>query len=110
MDAAAADLRTGGTGAEVFGGMRDRIAASWPDGEFPHHGGHGVGLTVFYDPPVIPSDGPPLASWVVRALVPGVYLPRPVGVRTPNLFLVTPDRAVELAQAMQPPRSPRCPA
>jgi len=107
MDAAAADLRTGGTGAEVFGGMRDRIAASWPDGEFPHHGGHGVGLTVFDDPHVIPSDGRPLESWMVMALEPGVYLPGRFGVRTENLFLVTPDGAVELAQAMQRPLSPQ---
>jgi Xaa-Pro aminopeptidase len=107
MDAAAADLRTGGTGAEVFGGIRGRIAAAWPDGEFPHHGGHGVGLTVFDDPHVIPSDGRALESWMVMALEPGVYLPGRFGVRTENLFLVTPDGAVELAQAMQRPLSPQ---
>src|SRR5260370_7897550 len=93
MGAAAADLRTGGTGAEVFGGMRDRIAASWPDGEFPHHGGHGVGLTLFDDPHVIPPDGPPLASWMVLALGPAVYLPRPVGRPPPTPFPVPPHRA-----------------
>ncbi len=106
MDAAAADLRTGATGAEVFGGIRDRIAAAWPGGEFPHHGGHGVGLTVFDDPHVIPSDGRALESWMVMALEPGVYLPGRFGVRHENLFLVTPDGAVELAQAMQRPLSP----
>jgi Xaa-Pro aminopeptidase len=106
MDAAAADLRTGSTGAAVFGGIRDRVAAAWPDGEFPHHGGHGVGLTVFDDPHVIPSDGQALESWMVMALEPGVYLPGRLGVRTENLFLVTPDGAVELAQAMRRPLSP----
>ena len=55
MDAAAAEMRAGATGAQVFGGLRDRIAAAWPDGEFPHHGGHGVGLTVFDDPHIIPA-------------------------------------------------------
>ncbi len=55
--------------------MRDRIAAAWPDGEFPHHGGHGVGLSVFDDPHVIPADEQPLESWMVMALEPGVYLP-----------------------------------
>jgi Xaa-Pro aminopeptidase len=107
MDAAAADLRTGGTGAQVFGVMRDRIAAAWPDSEFPHHGGHGVGLTVFDDPHVIPSDGRALESWMVMALEPGVYLPGRFGVRCENLFLVTPDGAVELAQAMARPLSPQ---
>ena len=107
MDAAAADLRTGGTGAQVFGVMRDGIAAAWPDGEFPHHGGHGVGLTVFDDPHVIPSDGRALESWMVMALEPGVYLPGRFGVRCENLFLVAPDGAVELAQAMARPLSPQ---
>ncbi len=106
MDAAAADLRTGATGAAVFGGIRDRIAAAWPEGEFPHHGGHGVGLTVFDDPHVIPAEGRTVASWMVMALEPGVYLPGRFGVRTENLFLVTPDGAVELAQAMARPLSP----
>ena len=110
MDAAAADLRTGGTGAHVFGGIRDRIAAAWPDGEFPHHGGHGVGLTVFDDPHVIPSDSQALESWMVMALEPGVYLPGRFGVRCENLFLVTPDGAVELAQAMARPLSPQAQA
>jgi Xaa-Pro dipeptidase len=107
MDAAAADLRTGATGAAVFGGIRDRIAAAWPQGEFPHHGGHGVGLTVFDDPHVIPAEGRTVESWMVMALEPGVYLPGRFGVRTENLFLVTPDGAVELAQAMARPLSPR---
>jgi Xaa-Pro aminopeptidase len=107
MDAAAADLRTGATGAAVFGAMRDRIAAAWPDGEFPHHGGHGVGLTVFDDPHVIPAEDRTVGSWMVMALEPGVYLPGRFGVRTENLFLVTPDGAVELAQAMARPLSPQ---
>jgi len=107
MDAAAADLRTGATGAAVFAGMRDRIAAAWPDGEFPHHGGHGVGLTVFDDPHVIPSDARAVENWMVLALEPGVYLPGRFGVRIENLFLVTPDGAVELAQAMRRPLGPQ---
>jgi Xaa-Pro aminopeptidase len=107
MDSAAADLRTGATGAAVFGGIKDRIAAAWPEGEFPHHGGHGVGLTVFDDPHVIPAEDRTVASWMVMALEPGVYLPGRFGVRTENLFLVTPEGAVELAQAMARPLSPQ---
>ena len=107
MDAAAADMRTGATGAQVFGGLRDGIAAAWPDGEFPHHGGHGVGLTVFDDPHIIPAGSLPLESWMVMAVEPGVYLPGRFGVRNENLFLVTPDGAVELAQAMARPLSPQ---
>ena len=103
LAAAAAELRTGNTGAAVFGGMRERIAATWPDGEFPHHGGHGVGLTVFDDPHVIPSGSQAVDSWMVMALEPGVYLPGRFGVRRENLFLVTPDGAIELAEAVGRP-------
>jgi Xaa-Pro aminopeptidase len=110
LAAAAADLRSGATGAQVFGGMRDRILAAWPDGEFPHHGGHGVGLSVFDDPHVIPSDQQRLESWMVLALEPGVYLPGRFGVRRENLFLVTPDGGVELTQAVSRPLAARAQA
>src|SRR5204862_7953990 len=40
----AARLVPGATGAEVYAEMKQQIAASFPGGEFPHHGGHGVGL------------------------------------------------------------------
>ena len=107
LDAAAADLRSGATGAQVFGGMRDRILAAWPEGEFPHHGGHGVGLSVFDDPHVIPSDEQRLENWMVLALEPGVYLPGQFGVRRENLFLVTPHGGVELTQAVSRPLDAR---
>jgi Xaa-Pro aminopeptidase len=110
LDAAAADLRSGATGAQVFGGMRDRILAAWPGGEFPHHGGHGVGLSVFDDPHVIPSDEQPLEDWMVLALEPGVYLPGRFGVRRENLFLVTPDGGVELTEAVSRPLDARAQA
>jgi Xaa-Pro aminopeptidase len=104
---AATELRTGATAAGVFRAMKARIAAAWPDGEFPHHGGHGVGLSVFDDPHVIPSDASVLDDWMVMALEPGVYLPGRFGVRQENLFLVTPDGAVELSEAMRRPLSDR---
>jgi Xaa-Pro dipeptidase len=107
MDAGAMELRTGASGNAVFRGIRDRIAAAWPDGEFPHHAGHGVGLSVFDDPHLIPADSRPVQSWMVMAMEPGVYLPGRFGVRNENLFLVTPAGGVELSQAMARPLSPQ---
>ena len=107
LEAAAAELRSGATGAQVFGGMRGRILAVRPGGEFPHHGGHGVGLSVFDDPHVIPSDQQRLENWMVLALEPGVYLPGRFGVRRENLFLVTPDGGVELTRAVNRPLAAR---
>jgi Xaa-Pro aminopeptidase len=108
--AAAAQLRSGATGAQVFGGMRELILAVRPGGEFPHHGGHGVGLSVFDDPHVIPSDRQRLENWMVLALEPGVYLPGRFGVRRENLFLVTPDGGVELTDAVSRPLGARAQA
>jgi Xaa-Pro aminopeptidase len=110
LDAAAGELRSGASGAQVFAGMRDRILAARPDGEFPHHGGHGVGLSVFDDPHVIPTDNQRLESWMVLALEPGVYLPGQFGVRRENLFLVTPDGGVELTRAASRPLDDRAQA
>ena len=107
LDATASDLRDAASSADVYRAMRGRIAAAWPDGEFPHHAGHGIGLSVCDDPHVIPSDAGVLESWMVLALEPGVYLPGRFGVRKENLFLVTPDGAVELAEAMRRPLSDR---
>jgi Xaa-Pro aminopeptidase len=107
LTAAARELRAGAASADVYRAMSGRIAAAWPGGEFPHHGGHGVGLSVFDDPHVIPSDASVLESWMVLALEPGVYLPGRFGVRRENLFLVTPDGAVELTEAMRRPLTDR---
>lgn len=107
LEATASDLRETASSADVYRAMSERIAAAWPDGEFPHHGGHGIGLGVCDDPHVIPSDAGVLESWMVLALEPGVYLPGRFGVRKENLFLVTPDGAVELAEAMRRPLSDR---
>jgi Xaa-Pro aminopeptidase len=107
LTAAANELRAAAGSADVYRAMTERIAAAWPGGEFPHHGGHGVGLSVCDDPHVIPADAGVLESWMVLALEPGVYLPGRFGVRKENLFLVTPDGAVELAEAMRRPLSDR---
>jgi Xaa-Pro aminopeptidase len=87
--------------------MRDRVLTLRPEGEFPHHGGHGVGLSVFDDPHVIPTDEQQLENWMVLALEPGVYLPRRFGVRRENLYLVTPRGGIELTEAMSRPLDAR---
>jgi len=107
LASAAADLRAGTTGAAVFTAMRDRILHAWPDGEFPHHGGHGVGLSVFDDPHVIPTDRRRVDSWMVMALEPGIYFPGRFGVRRENLYLVTPEGGLELSAEFAQPLEQR---
>lgn len=100
LAACAAELRPGVTGAEIFAGMSDRVSAAFPAGELRHHGGHGLALTAFEDPHMIPKDHTPLESWMLISLEPGVYIPGRVGARVENSFIVTPDGGVELRDAL----------
>lgn len=97
---AASELRTGNTGAAIFAGIHRRILEAFPGGEFPHHGGHGLALSAFEDPHLIPGDETPLENWMVMAIEPGVYFPGRIGARVENVFIVTPDGGVELRDAM----------
>jgi Xaa-Pro aminopeptidase len=95
--AAAGDaLVPGATGAQVFAQIDGAIKAAFPGGEFPHHGGHGIGLGGFEDPHIIPTDDTPFEEGMVLAVEPGVYFAGRFGARVENLFLVTPDGGVEL--------------
>lgn len=96
LERARAELVPGATGAEIFRAMDDRIKQAFPDGEFPHHGGHAIGLTAFEDPHLIPSDNSPLESWMVIAVEPGVYIQGRWGARVENVFVVTPGGGIEL--------------
>jgi Xaa-Pro aminopeptidase len=78
--------------------MQRQIAESFPGGEFPHHGGHGVGLGSFEDPHVIPTDETPFEAGMVLALEPGVYFQGRYGARVEELYLVTDGGGVELRE------------
>jgi len=99
LDATAADLRPGRTGAEIFHALRERITARFPQGEFPHHGGHGLGTTAHEPPHLAPTETAQLEQWQVVALEPGVYFPGRIGARVEELYLVTDAGGVELRTA-----------
>jgi Xaa-Pro aminopeptidase len=105
LEQARTELVPGNTGSEVFRAMEARIQQRFPGGEFPHHGGHALGLTSFEDPHLIPSDDSPLESWMAIAVEPGVYFPGRFGARVENVFIVTPDGGIELREAMGRPRA-----
>lgn len=96
LEAGAAAMRPGVRAADVFTDMRAAITGRFPDGSFPHHGGHGVGVTVFEDPHLIPADETPLRDGMVIAMEPGVYLAGRFGVRVENVYLVTPEGGRDL--------------
>jgi len=98
---AARILVPGATGAQVFETMRGEIESAFAGGEFPHHGGHGVGLTSFEDPHVIPGDETPLEQGMVIALEPGVYFAGRFGARVERLYVVAAGGGVELRVAVE---------
>jgi D-alanyl-D-alanine dipeptidase len=100
LRATAAQLVPGATGRDLFADMSRRILDAFPGGEFPHHGGHGVGLSGFEDPHVIPADATPLRAGMVLAIEPGVYFPGRYGARVEEIFVVTDDGGVELREAV----------
>ena len=59
-----------------------------PHGGFPHHTGHGLGLTVHESPRLVPGASTPLEAGMVIALEPGAYGDG-WGVRVEQVVLVT---------------------
>jgi Xaa-Pro dipeptidase len=100
LHSAGALLVPGATGAEIHREVDTRIRSTFPGGEFPHHGGHALGLTSFEDPHLIPTDTLPFEPWMVLAVEPGVYFPGRFGARVENVFLVTDAGGVDLREAL----------
>ncbi len=100
LDVCASELRPGVTGSEIFASMQGRVLEAFPGGEMPHHAGHGVSVTAFEDPHMIPSDHIPLENWMLISLEPGIYVPDSHGVRVEAAYIVTPDGGMELRRAL----------
>jgi Xaa-Pro dipeptidase len=96
LDDAAAQLRPGVRACDVFARIASQIATRHPGSTFPHHGGHGVGVTGFEDPHLIPADSSVLAEGMVIAIEPGAYFAGRFGVREENNYVVTADGGVDL--------------
>jgi Xaa-Pro aminopeptidase len=58
---------------------------------YPHHSGHGIGVSFHEEPRLVPYNDMTLAPGMVVALEPGVYFPGKGGVRLEDIVLVTPD-------------------
>jgi Xaa-Pro aminopeptidase len=97
---AGTELRPGNTASAVFETVNSAILESFPGGEFPHHGGHGISISAFEDPHLIPTDHTVLENWMLLAVEPGIYFDGRNGARVENIFLVTPDGGLELRKAM----------
>ena len=64
---------------------------------YPHHSGHGIGLTSHEAPRIVPYSQELIEEGNVIMLEPGIYVPGVTGVRLEDAFLVTADGAEPLS-------------
>ncbi len=60
---------------------------------YPHHTGHGVGVSGHEEPRIVPYNNTVLKEGMVIMLEPGIYLPGETSVRLEDAVLVTDDGA-----------------
>lgn len=60
---------------------------------YPHHTGHGVGVTGHEEPRIVPYNDIPLEAGMVIMLEPGAYFPGQFGARVEDGMLVTANGA-----------------
>jgi Xaa-Pro aminopeptidase len=85
-------VRPGVLANEIDRNVRNFIAErGYP--VYPHHTGHGVGVTGHEEPRIVPYNEVPLQAGMVILLEPGTYVPGQWGVRLEDALLVTEDGA-----------------
>lgn len=82
-------LRAGAECRDVFGAMLAVFEAAGVAEFFPHHGGHGLGLSHPENPYIVRHATETLLAGDVVTLEPGLYVPNVGGVRIENNYLVT---------------------
>jgi Xaa-Pro aminopeptidase len=70
--------------------LRDRVREAGYD-PYPHHSGHGIGVSSHEEPRIVPYNENELEAGMIVALEPGIYLPGAGGVRLEHVVLVTQD-------------------
>lgn len=90
-------VRPGAIPAEIDQQLRAFIAqAGYP--VYPHHSGHGIGVTPHEEPRIVPYCRTPLEAGMVIMLEPGIYLPGQTAVRLEDAVLVTAGGAEVLSR------------
>ncbi len=88
-------LRPGAIAGDIDQTLRRHITkAGFPD--YPHHTGHGIGVTGHEAPRFVPGSKEMLKPGMVVMLEPGSYLPGRTGVRLEDGFLITETGAEQL--------------
>jgi Xaa-Pro dipeptidase len=80
-------LKPGVQAVEVDGCAREKLNR---EGSFPHHTGHGIGISHFEPPYIRPGSTDVLEAGMVVTLEPGLYF-EDWGARIEDDYLITPD-------------------
>jgi len=89
-------VRPGARACDLDSFLRQRVASL--GGAYPHHSGHGIGVTYHEEPRVVPYNQTPLRAGMVIALEPGIYFEGKWGLRLEHTVLVTHAGAEILSQ------------
>jgi Xaa-Pro aminopeptidase len=85
-------VRPGAVSGEIDRRVRQFMAdAGYP--VYPHHTGHGVGVSSHEEPRIVPYNDIALQAGMVLMLEPGIYFPGETSVRLEDAVLVTSDGA-----------------
>ena len=91
-----AAIKPGVEAAEIDDTVRSVIKKAGYD--YPHHTGHGLGLSHFESPLIVPGNHTALEQGMVLTIEPGVYLRGVGGVRLEETVLITDRGAQPLSQ------------
>lgn len=89
-------IRPGEVAKEVDAKVRSFMASGGYE-VYPHHTGHGIGLTGHEAPRIVPYSQEQFQEGNVIMLEPGIYIPGVTAVRLEDAFLVTADGAEPLS-------------
>jgi Xaa-Pro aminopeptidase len=90
-------VRPGAAVKHIDRQVRELITkAGYPD--YPHHTGHGIGVSSHEEPRIVPYSDALLEEGMVIMLEPGIYLPGETSVRLEDGILVTADGAEVLTR------------
>lgn len=89
-------VRPGMLACDLDSFLRQRVQAL--GGSYPHHSGHGIGVTYHEEPRIVPYNRTPLEANMVIALEPGIYFEEKWGLRLEHTVLVTPIGAEILSK------------